>query len=106
MDDLNMNYLLGRTNEEKEFINYLKFFEENKHNVLTKRGIYVYGNPGSGKSKFVSDLLKKMDYDIVKYDAGDVRNKNIIEQITHQYVSDTNVISFFTKKRKNSNNYG
>lgn len=100
MDTLNINYLLHRVELEKQFIDYLTFFENNKHSLLTKRGVYIYGNPGSGKTSFVSNVLKKMNYDIIKYDAGDVRNKNIIEQITNQYVSDVNVMSLFTKKKK------
>ena len=100
MDTLNINYLLHRVELEKQFIDYLTFFENNKHSLLTKRGVYIYGNPGSGKTAFVSNVLKKMNYDIIKYDAGDVRNKNIIEQITNQYVSDVNVMSLFTKKKK------
>tara|TARA_Y100000816_G_C26057454_1_gene555003 strand:+ start:53 stop:1342 length:1290 start_codon:yes stop_codon:yes gene_type:complete len=100
MDTLNINYLLHRVELEKQFIDYLTYFENNKHSLLTKRGVYIYGNPGSGKTSFVSNVLKKMNYDIIKYDAGDVRNKNIIEQITNQYVSDVNVMSLFTKKKK------
>ena len=100
MDTLNINYLLHRVELEKQFIDYLTYFENNKHSLLTKRGVYIYGNPGSGKTSFVSSVLKKLNYDIIKYDAGDVRNKNIIEQITNQYVSDVNVMSLFTKKKK------
>jgi DNA polymerase III delta prime subunit len=46
------------------------------------------------------DLLRELNYDIVKYDAGDIRNKNIIENITKHNMSDKNVISMFQKKVK------
>ena len=100
MESLNINYLLHRTESEHKFIEYLTYFENNKDNLLTKRGVYVYGNPGTGKTSFVINSLKKMNYDIIKYDAGDVRNKNIIETITNQYISDYNVMSLFKKKKK------
>ena len=100
MESLNINYLLHRTESEDKFTEYLTYFENNKDNLLTKRGVYVYGNPGTGKTSFVVNLLKKMNYDIIKYDAGDVRNKNIIETITNQYISDYNVMSLFKKKKK------
>ena len=96
MESLNINYLLHRTESEHKFIEYLTYFENNKDNLLTKRGVYVYGNPGTGKTSFVVNSLKKMNYDIIKYDAGDVRNKNIIETITNQYISDYNVMESVT----------
>ena len=30
----------------------------------------------------LSNNLKKLNYDVIKYDAGDVRNKTIVDQIT------------------------
>ena len=82
---------------EKE---HLEYFENNKNALLTKRGVYVYGSPGSGKTYFVRNILKKLDYDIISYDAGDIRNKSIIEMITKHNMSDKNVISLFYKKVK------
>ncbi len=100
MDKLNLNQLLNRTEEEKILIENLKYFENNKEKLLTKRGFYLYGAPGSGKTFFVKKLLKKLNYDIVLYDAGDVRNKNVIETITKHNMSDRNVLSLFKKKVK------
>tara|TARA_B100000902_G_scaffold398098_1_gene463784 strand:+ start:1837 stop:3123 length:1287 start_codon:yes stop_codon:yes gene_type:complete len=101
MDQLNMNQLLNRTNEEKIIKDALINFEENKQNLLTKRGIYIYGSPGSGKSHFINKILKDLNYDVIKFDAGDVRNKTIIETITKHNMSDKNIISMFKKKVKN-----
>ena len=39
-----------------------------------------------------------MDYDIIKYDAGDIRNKSIIENITKHNMSDKNIMSLFNNK--------
>ena len=100
MDQLNLNLLLDRENSEKKLIDCLNTFEENKKNVLTKRGMYIFGAPGSGKSVFVYKILKKLNYDIIKYDAGDVRNKTIIEKITKHNMSDKNVLSLLQKKTK------
>ena len=98
MEQLNMNQLLDRLNEEKKIKDALIHFEKNKSNLLTKRGLYIYGSPGSGKTQFVEKILKDLDYDIIKFDAGDVRNKSIIETITKHNMSDKNVISMFQKK--------
>jgi len=100
MDELNMNVLLNRTDIEHNFIEVLNNFEANKNNLLTKRGIYLYGSPGSGKSHFCKEILKKLNYDIIVFDAGDIRNKSVIENITKHNMSDKNIISLFNKKEK------
>ena len=100
MDQLNLNLLLDREENEKKLIECLNYFEENKRNVLTKRGMYIYGSPGTGKTVFVERILKKLNYDIIKYDAGDVRNKTIVDQITKHNMSDKNVLSLMQKKTK------
>ena len=100
MELLNMNELLDRNEEEAILTNYLNYFEENKKNLLTKRGIYIFGAPGTGKTVFVKNILKKMNYDIISFDAGDVRNKNIIENITKHNMSDKNVLSLFYNTTK------
>lgn len=100
MDQLNLNFLLGREKNEEKLIKCLNTFENNKQNVLTKRGMYVYGSPGTGKSVFVEKILKRLNYDIIKFDAGDVRNKTIVDKITKHNMSDKNVLSLMQKKIK------
>jgi len=96
-----MNQLLNRLEEEKIIKEALIYFENNKSNLLTKRGIYVYGSPGSGKTMFIEKILKDLNYDVIKFDAGDVRNKSIIETITKHNMSDKNIISMFKGKIRN-----
>lgn len=100
MEQLNINRLLNRKNEEELFIGSITNFENNKNSVLVKRGVYIYGAPGSGKTMFVKDILKRLNYDIVLFDAGDIRNKSIMETITNQNMSETSVISMFKNKSK------
>jgi dephospho-CoA kinase len=98
MENININTLLNRDEEANKIKFILKDFEQNKQNLTTKKGIYIYGDPGSGKTTFVSNVLKELNYDIVKYDAGDIRNKSIIDTITKHNMSDKNVMSMFYKK--------
>jgi dephospho-CoA kinase len=100
MDELNLNNILNREEESKNVKHLLTTFEENKHDPLVKKGIYVYGSPGCGKTTFVMKILKEMDYDIIKYDAGDIRNKLVIDTITKHNMSDKNIMSLFHKKIK------
>jgi len=100
MDTINVNQILNRCAIRTKITEILEYFEANKKNLLTKRGIYLYGSPGSGKTYFVKKILQQLNYDIITYDAGDIRNKNIIENITKQNMSDTNIISLFKKEKK------
>jgi SpoVK/Ycf46/Vps4 family AAA+-type ATPase len=100
MEALNLNNLLNREEEANKFKEILKNFELNKDKLDTKKGIYIYGEPGTGKSEFVINILKELDYDIIKYDAGDIRNKSIIDTITKHNMSDKNIMSLFHKKVK------
>ena len=98
MEKLNINKLLGREEDVSKIQTIFKEFEQNKHNLTIKKGIYIYGDPGTGKSTFIQNILKEMGYDIIKYDAGDIRNKSIIDAITKHNMSDKNVMSMFYKK--------
>ena len=100
MDTINVNKILNRCAIKKNITEILDYFEKNKQNLLTKRGIYIYGNPGSGKSHFIKEILKELDYDMIMYDAGDIRNKSIIDTITKHNMSDQNILSMFYGKSK------
>ena len=101
METLNITHILGRTCYAEQMKTILENFEKNKNRESTiKRGIYVYGMPGTGKSYFVNEVLKSLDYDTIRYDAGDVRNKGVIETITQNNMTDRNVMHMFKKKIK------
>jgi hypothetical protein len=98
--NINFNQLLERENISQNIKDLLINFEENKNNISIKRSIYIYGSPGCGKTKFITQLLKEINYDIILYNASDIRNKNIIDDITKYNMSDKSVISMFQKRVK------
>lgn len=98
MDKLDINKILNREEKSSNIKDILIDFEKNKTNMLYKKGIYIYGDPGTGKTTFVTNILKELDYDIIKYDAGDIRNTSVIEDITKHNMSDKNIMSLFNKK--------
>lgn len=100
MDKIDLNKLLEREKLSQNIKDILIEFDKNKGNLSLKRSIYIYGTPGSGKTQFIINLLNELNYDVIKYDAGDIRNKSIIDTITCHNMSDTNVISMFQKKKK------
>ena len=100
MELINVNDILNRSTIRDDIHKFLVNFEKNKHDLSCKRGIYIYGNPGTGKTAFIENLLKEINYDIIKYDAGDIRNKVIIDTITKHNMSDRNVLSMLQKNVK------
>ena len=100
MEKWDINIILERKELIIKIKEILLNFNKNKNDPLFKKGIYIYGEPGSGKTSLVVDLLNEMNYDIIKYDAGDIRNKSIIDTITSNNISDKNVLSMFQQKVK------
>ena len=99
-DEHSLNVILNREEIVKEITDILVSFDEKCRNVTFKKGIYIYGSPGCGKTQFVCKLLEQLDYDTIKYDAGDVRNKALIDTITCNNVSNRNVLSMMFRKKK------
>jgi hypothetical protein len=99
MNDLDFNKYLNRESEMAKIASILAKHND-KDNQLAKKGIYIYGNTGIGKTTFVVELLTKLGYDVIKYDAGDIRNKPVIDNITKHNMSDKNIMSLFKKNEK------
>ena len=60
MHQIDMNNILNREDAVLKIKEVLTKFELNKHNNLLKKGIYIYGEPGSGKTMFVMNILKEI----------------------------------------------
>ena len=100
MDKLNLNKILDREHIFEKIKNILHGIETTNTKEQIKKGFYIYGNPGSGKTEFAISMLKELNYDVITYDAGDIRNKSIIETIAKHNMSNRNIVSMFEKKIK------
>lgn len=100
MNSINFNSILQREKMAKDIKDFLINFENNKNNLQIKRGIYIYGAPGTGKTTFIYKILTEMNYDIIYYSAIDIRNKSIIDTITQYNMSTVNVLSLLQKKKQ------
>jgi DNA polymerase III delta prime subunit len=95
-----MNSILNRQQIEQDIKTMLTNYETNCQNINFKKGVYLYGSPGCGKTHFITEILKDLNYDIIKYDAGDVRNKSLIDTITSNNISSQNVLNMMARKPK------
>jgi hypothetical protein len=101
MDKLNYNKILNRENISNKIIDILNHFNNNKNDLSIKRGIYIYGESGSGKTFFINNLLRKLNYDIIYFDSSDSRNKSILDIITKYNMGTSNILSLFKKEKRN-----
>ena len=97
MEELDLNHILERNEIKSEIIDFLDYFQNNKKELITQRGIYLHGSSGIGKTRFIKELLFENNYDIIYYDASNMRNKNIIENISKHNIKQlyNNPTAFF-----------
>lgn len=100
MENIDINSILDRQHIFDKISSILKNFENNINDITIKRGIYIYGAPGSGKTEFITRLLQKHNYSVIKYDSIDIRNKLIIDNITKTNASRNSVISLMNSNPK------
>lgn len=92
-----LNELFERTSIENEIKDLLVNFNKDAN---MKKGIYLYGSPGCGKSYFITTILKELNYDIITYNAGDVRNQSLFHTIDNNHLSNCNVLDLMHRRKK------
>ena len=92
-----LNVMFERITIENEIKTLLNNFNKDTN---TKKGIYLYGSPGCGKSHFINGILKDLQYDIVTYNAGDVRNQSLFHTIDNNHLSNCNVLDLMHRRQK------
>jgi len=95
-----INEILNRTAVAEEIKNHFIYFQTHKNDLNIKRGVYLYGESGVGKTTFIVQLLKSLNYDVVVYTAGDIRNATTISEIAKHNLADRNIMSLFSREKK------
>jgi hypothetical protein len=106
MENLDLTEILNREKECLQMRRYVETFYKVRTATSTspknhtKRGLYLFGKSGIGKTSFVKRNLIEWNYDVIIYDAGESRNKSIIETISNSNLSSVNILSSMRKKQK------
>lgn len=100
MENININKILDRETNIDEIKERIQLFENNPIDCNRQGGIYIYGETGIGKTYFINQLLKEMNYDIINYDAGNIRNTSVIESIAKDKFSNKNIYHMMNKNIK------
>ena len=72
----------------------------NNDDITCRRGIYIHGQSGVGKTTFILKLIKKLNYDVIYYDGSDLRNKFSMENIADNNISKYNVSKLLNGEHK------
>ncbi len=75
-----------------ELVTTLRRMLESINAPTDKRCIYIYGEPGIGKTVCITNILFELGYNVIAYDAGDCRNSDVIATMSNQITSDKRVI--------------
>ena len=98
MNQIDFFDLFNRDVEKNQLISFLNNFDNN--DLSKTKGLYILGPVGSGKTEFAKSIIRKMNYDIVSYDASNSRTKNIIGTIMGPKMSNLNVADMFKQKKR------
>jgi hypothetical protein len=98
MKEINYIDLFDRNNEKNRVLDFLSSFSTSIINQ--PKGLYILGPPGSGKTHFVKSIIPSDKYDIISYDASDIRTKSAIPEIIGTKLSNCNVLHLFNRKQK------
>ena len=99
MDQIDLDNILNRQ-VYKDQLRDILYDIINSDDITIKRGIFFYGDSGIGKTTFILNLLKQLDYDVIYYDGSDLRNKAIIENIADNNISNYNVSKLLSGEKK------
>jgi len=92
MEAINLFDILNMQPYYAQFKTLMSEFEKNAKSTSYKKGIYIYGPPGCGKTHFVSSLLAELNYDSIYYSATDTQNTTIMDSIINNGIPINNII--------------
>ncbi len=100
MNSIDFHVAFGRTTIIQNIKQRLLEFDAKCKDITYKKGIYIYGAPGSGKTYLIHELLRQLNYDPICFDAGDIRNKSLVDTITSNNVGQCNVLDMMRGRPK------
>lgn len=86
--------LIGNGKNIKKIIQWIKNFKKGKPKY---RALFLYGPPGIGKTTIAHIILKKFGYEIIEFNASDVRSQKSVRENISKFLNTINV-SFINSK--------
>ena len=74
----NIKEIVGNVSAIQKSLAWLHNFQNGIPN--TKRALFISGNPGIGKTTFANLLLQEANYELVEFNASDIRNQKLVKE--------------------------
>ena len=87
----NSNEIIGNRKEIKQIKNWLNHFTGKEIYPNFKNGILLCGKPGIGKTTMAHVLLKEAGYDIIEFNASEVRSQKVIRDKLLSIINGSNI---------------
>jgi len=80
---------LGNNNNVNLIKKWMSDFKSNKD---VSNSILLYGSPGTGKTSIANIILNTYNYDIIEFNASDIRNQKIVRDKLSQIFDKTSIV--------------
>lgn len=91
--------IIGNTSQINRIRQWLQFFKTKKNFPHFKNGLIITGDTGIGKTVAATLLLKEGGYDVLEYNAGDLRKIKNIKHKLSSIVSGMNIMMMVHKEK-------
>lgn len=92
--------VFNREKTDKEIEDFLEIFYKNSYDSNIKRGVYLYGKHGIGKTAYIENILKNNNYEMLRFNASDFSKKDLLTTLSSECMGDTCVLSSFLNAPK------
>jgi len=79
-----------------EIVNWITNFKNQKPNA--KNCLFLLGPPGTGKTTIASIILKSFGYDVIEFNASDIRTPKLVKLKIEDTLGKKNVLNLMCKK--------
>jgi replication factor C subunit 1 len=97
---INSNEIIGNSKEIKSIRNWINHFKGNEIFPNFKNGLLLSGKPGIGKTTMAHILLKEAGYDIIEFNASEVRSQKVIRDKLLSIINGSNILKMINQNKK------
>ena len=94
----NSEDIIGNSSNIVKIKNWINYFQTRTGFKNFKNGLVISGSPGIGKTSTASILLKEAGYDVLEFNASEVRSLSIMRDKLKTILNSSNIMMMFKKQ--------